>query len=106
MMFDVSGNVLENMNPTTWKNYFFRNGMTARFHGQKNGTTAKVSLDRQEAIARMEDASIDSIPSGVTRYWRTLPKQFAARFSDAQAPTALNSAAFRQKWLDIVKAEF
>src|ERR1043166_5566230 len=106
MMFAVSGNVMENMDPATWKNYFFRNGMTVSFGGGENGLTKQVPLERQEALARMEDASIRSIPSGVTRFWRTLPRQFAARFPDAQAPTVLNSAAARQKWLDIAKAEF
>jgi hypothetical protein len=107
MMFVVTGNMLENMKVATiWKNYFFRNGMTARFHGQKNGTTDKIDLDRQETVARMSNSAIDSIPSGGTRYWGTLPADFAVRFPDAQAPTALDSPAARQKWLDIAKAEF
>jgi hypothetical protein len=106
MMFAISGNILENMNPTTWKNYFFRNGMTVAIGGEKNGTTKQVPLTRQEDLATMPDTKIDSIPSGLTRYWRTLPKQFATRFPKEGAPTSLNSAQARQKWLDIARAEF
>jgi hypothetical protein len=105
MMFPISGNMMENMTPTVWKNYLFRNGMTVSFGGGENGSTSQLPVDRQEALARAEDSSIKSIPSGVTRYWRTLPRQFAARFPDAQAPTDLDSATARQKWLDIAKAE-
>lgn len=106
MMFAVSGNVLENMNPTTWKNYFFRNGMTVSMTGQPNGTANAISLERQEELAQAPDSSIQTIPSGLTRYWRTLPKQFAARFPDAGAPVAVNTPALRQKWLDLARAEF
>lgn len=106
MMFAVSGNILENMNPTTWKNYFFRNGMTVSMTGQPNGGTTAISLERQEELAQTPDSGIQTIPSGLTRFWRTLPKQFAARFPDAGAPVALNTPARRQKWLDLARAEF
>lgn len=106
MMFAISGNILENMNPTTWKNYFFRNGMTVSIGGQKNGKATPIPLERQEELARMPDSAIESIPSGLTRYWRTLPKQFAARYPSEGAPIALNSPEARQKWLNIARAEF
>jgi hypothetical protein len=106
MMFAVSGNMLEDMNAPIWENYFFRNGMTVGFKGRKNGTSKPISEDTQDDVAHKADTEIDRIPTGVTRYWRTLPSQFAARFPEAQAPTVLNSAAARQKWLDIAKAEF
>jgi hypothetical protein len=102
----VSGNVMENMAPKTWKNYFFRNGMTVKIDGETNGSTAQIPIDRQEALAMSPYKAIISIPSGVTRFWRTLPRQFAARFPDVGAPSSLASPTARQKWLDVVKSEF
>jgi len=106
MMFAVSGNVLEDMDDKPWKNYFFRNGMTVSIGGQLNGTTDSIPVERQEELAMMPDSAITSIPSGLTRYWRTLPKQFAALFPNENAPTALSSREARQKWLDMARAEF
>jgi hypothetical protein len=84
MMLAVSGNVMENMDGRTWKNSFFRSGMTVSIGGEANGSTNEVSLERQEALARMPDKEITSIPSGMTRFWRTLPKDFASRYPDEQ----------------------
>lgn len=106
MMFAISGNVMENMNPTTWKNYFFRNGMTVSIGGEKNGSTTQVPLERQEALALMPNAEISAIPSGMTRFWRTLPSEFAARYPNEGVPSALNSTAARDKWLDVARSEF
>lgn len=106
MMFPVSGNILEDMTPKPWQNYFFRNGMTVAIGGQANGTSTPIPIARQEELARMPDTEITSIPTGLTRYWRTLPKQFAARFPDAGAPIKLDSQPARQKWLDIARVEF
>src|SRR3954447_5027195 len=105
MMLAISGNVLENMDPTTWQNFFFRNGMTVSIGGQRNGTTTPIPLDQQEALARMADNQITSIPSGLTRFWRTRPRDSAALFPTSGAPTSLGTPAQRQKWLDLVKAE-
>ena len=106
MMFPISGNMMENMDNGPWKNWFFRNGMTVRMENQKNGTTAQVPLDRQKELALMSDANIIRIPSGVTRFWRTKPEQFAARFPTEAAPQSLNTPQDRQKWLDIARSEF
>jgi hypothetical protein len=105
MMFPISGDVMENMNPKTWKNYFFRNGMTVAIDGETNGSTVQIPIEKQEAFASSPDHAIVSIPSGVTRFWRTLPRQFAARFPDSQAPSMLDSATARQKWLNLAKSE-
>jgi hypothetical protein len=105
MMLAVSGNVMENMDGRTWKNYFFRNGMTVSIGGETDGSTNQVSLERQEALARMPDQEITSIPSGMTRFWRTRPKEFASRYPKEKVPVALNSPEMRQRWLDIARAE-
>ena len=106
MMFPISGNMMENMDNGPWKNWFFRNGMTVRMQNQRNGTTAQIPVDRQKELALMSDANILRIPSGVTRFWRTKPAQFAARFPNEGVPQSLNTPQDRQKWLDIARAEF
>jgi hypothetical protein len=80
--------------------------MTVSIGGEVNGSATQVTLDRQEALAQMEDSAITAIPSGITRFWRTLPRQFAARYPSEGVPAVLNSATARQKWLDIVRSEF
>jgi hypothetical protein len=62
MMFPISGNVMENMNPKTWKNYFFRNGMTVAIDGEANGSTLQIPIEKQEAFASSPDNAIVSIP--------------------------------------------
>jgi hypothetical protein len=106
MMFPISGNMMENMESGPWENYFFRNGMTVTIGGEKNGSTTQVSIERQEALAQMADAEISAIPSGVTRFWRTLPRQFAARYANEGVPSVLKSKSARQKWLDLARSEF
>ena len=105
MMFPISGNMLEDMTPSPWQNFFFRNGMTVRMAGQPNGTTTQVPLDRQEALAQLPDTGIERIPSGLTRFWRTRPEQFAAQFPAEGVPAKLDTPAKRQKWLDTARAE-
>ena len=73
--------------------------------GETNGSTVQIPIEKQEAFASSPDHAIVSIPSGVTRFWRTLPRQFAARFPDSEAPFMLDSATARQKWLDLAKSE-
>ncbi|NGZ10892.1 MAG: hypothetical protein CV088_16150 [Nitrospira sp. LK70] len=105
MMFPVSGNMIENMRGGLWKNYFFRNGMIVVIEGQPNGTTEQIPSDRQNELARMTEVKITRIPSGVTRFWRTMPKQFAARFPNEAIPHRLTTIQERQQWLNIVRAE-
>lgn len=104
LMFAVSGNILEDMDGT-WENYFFRNGMTVRMSGQPNGSTSQIPLARQEELARAANDAIDSIPTGLTRYWRTTPALFAKRFPDAGVPSSLASSADQQRWLELAQQE-
>ncbi len=85
MMFPISGNVMENMNPKTWKNYFFRNGMTVAIDGETNGSTIQIPIEKQEAFASSPDNAILSIPSGITRFWRTLRFEATPSFPERAA---------------------
>jgi hypothetical protein len=105
MMFPVSGNVLENMDES-WKNWFFRNGMTVRMPNQPNDSPQQIPLDRQKELALMANSEIVRIPSGLTRFWRTTPAIFAARFPNEGVPTTLTTAENRRRWLDITRVEF
>lgn len=104
MMFAVSGNMMENMNGP-WTNWFFRNGMTVRMPNQPNNTHTQVPIDRQMELALMPDAQIIRIPSGLTRFWRTLPRQFAARFPNETVPQDLATPERRQSWLNLTRSE-
>mgnify|MGYP007067072523 CR=1 FL=1 len=106
MMFPVSGNMMENMGGGHWKNYFFRNGMTVAIGGQLNGRTEQVPLDRQKELALMPDVKITRIPSGVTRFWRTMPGQFAAHYPNEAIPERVTTPQDKQQWLNIVRSEF
>ncbi len=106
MMFPITGNMLENMDHTPFKNYFFRNGMTVLMKGQRNGTTDNIDLARQDALALMPTSAIRGIPSGRTRLWRTLPSEFAAFDPASGAPASLATAQERQAWLDLAAREF
>jgi len=106
MMFPIGGNMMEDMDNSPWKNYFFRNGMTVSIRGQPNGQTDQIPLDRQKELARISDTAITRIPSGSTRFWRTLPRQFAERFPGEGAPASLATSTDMQRWLDLVRAEF
>jgi len=101
MMFPASGNIIENGN-----NYFFRNGMTVVLGGQPNGTSTPIALDYQDELALMPNSAITSVPSGLTRFWRTRPQQFAARYPESGAPADLHSAAAVRRWLDLARSEF
>ena len=106
MMFPISGNLMEDMGGGPWRNWFFRNGMTVRMPNQPNGTESQISMDRQRELALMADANIASIPSGLTRFWRTKPAQFAARFPGEGVPVNVTNSEKRQKWLNIARTEF
>lgn len=106
MMFPVSGNIMEDMGGGPWTNWFFRNGMTVRMPNQPNNTGQQIQLDRQKELAHMADSEIVRIPSGMTRFWRTRPAQFAARFPNEETPQSLTTAEDRQRWLDIARTEF
>lgn len=54
MMFPISGNVMENMNPQTWKNYFFRNGMTVATDGETNGSTVQIRSKNKRLSRRRQ----------------------------------------------------
>ena len=105
MMFPVSGNMMENMKGP-WTNWFFRNGMVVRFKDQPNDSPDQISLVRQEELIFAPPEAIERIPTGLTRLWRTLPAQFAAKYPKSGAPSSLDTPAARQKWLETAKAEF
>ena len=100
MMFAVSGNIVEDN-----KNYFFRNGMTVKMPGFDNGSAGKIDRDVQIAAAKKENSAITRIPSGLTRFWRTLPRHLATLYSDSGAPQAVTENADRQVWLDVARKE-
>src|SRR5262245_4790297 len=104
MMLPISGNMMENMDGP-WKNWFFRNGMTVRMPNQPNNTPQQITLDRQKELALLANSEIVSIPSGMTRFWRTRPAQFAARFPNEPIPQNMNTPEKRQQWLNIAQAE-
>lgn len=106
LMFPISGNMMENMNFSPWKNYFFRNGMTVEIDQQPNATTSQIPIAHQEALAHMPDSAVTSIPSGLLRFWRTLPRQFAERYPGDGVIPNVGSRAAQQKWLDVARAEF
>ena len=105
MMFPVSGNVMEDMGSGTFKNYFFRNGMTVRMKGQANATTVGIDLPTQIRLANADATEIESIPSGVTRFWRTMPQQFASAVPGEAIPRGVKTPADAQRWLEITRAE-
>jgi len=105
MMFPVSGNLMENMEGP-WTNWFFRNGMTVRMPNQQNNTGSQIAMERQRELALMADTDIVKIPSGITRFWRTKPAQFAARFPSEGVPVNVATDQNRQKWLNIARTEF
>jgi hypothetical protein len=67
MMFPIDGKLIENS-----KNYFFRNGMTVSFGDGKNGSTAQIPFDQQDAVANNPDSAITFVPTGLTRLWGTM----------------------------------
>lgn len=103
MAFPVSGNVLEKKNGASFKNNFFRNGMSIA--SPYNGKSDKIPLEEQDRLARAPDAEITGLPTGAARYWRTLARHLAAKAMDIDVPSELNSADRRQRWLDVVKSE-
>lgn len=105
MMFPVSGNLLENPNGPR-ENYFTRHGMVVGFKGQPNGTRAPVKDDRQNELIFASADQIDHIKTGLTRFWRTLPRQFAERYPKSGAPKLLDEPNDRTKWLEVAKTEF
>jgi hypothetical protein len=106
MMFPVSGNMMENMDDEPWKNWFFRNGMTVSMPGQQNNRHEQVPLARQKELALLPNTEIAGIPSGITRFWRTRPAQFAKRFPNEDIPHTVTTPQDRQKWLNITQSEF
>jgi hypothetical protein len=105
-MFAISGNVVEDMKiKGVFKNYFFRNGMTASVKRGVNDEGEELSLDAQISLAMTADEGILSIPSGRTRFWSTLPNEFASRFPTAGAPSDVATKERRTKWLSLVRQE-
>jgi hypothetical protein len=104
--FPIAGNMLEDMEDDgSLKNYFFRNGMTASFRAGVNGNGAELTLEDQEALAATASESVLSVPTGLTRYWRTRPADFAARFPDSGAPPNTAGAENRAAWLALAQTE-
>jgi hypothetical protein len=100
MMFAVSGNIIEN-----GRNYFFRNGMTVSFKEAGNGTTNSVPLSLQKSLLVAPNDQVTRIKTGLTRFWRTLPSQFALAYPDAHAPSSVDTQAQRLAWLSLVQTE-
>jgi hypothetical protein len=100
MMFPVSGNIIENGG-----NYFFRNGMTVRMPGFVNAGTRPIALEAQRALAQQPNTAVTGIPSGLSRFWRTLPRHFADLFPEKGAPRKLDTAEAQQKWMAIVQSD-
>jgi hypothetical protein len=100
MMFPVSGNVIEDN-----QNIFFRNGMTVYMPGFKNWSTDKIDRDVQLAAAKKANSAITKIPSGLTRFWRTLPRHLATLYPDSGAPEAVTEKEGRQAWLEVARKE-
>lgn len=105
MMFPVSGNMLEQQGTRPFQNFFYRNGMLVEMTGQPNGTQAQIPTDRQDKLAQAPDKAIAAIPTGMTRFWRTTPAEYAKRFPTMDVQPSLKTPAGRQKWLDTVKLE-
>lgn len=104
--FPIAGNMLEDMEGDgRLKNYFFRNGMTTSFRAGVNANGVELTLEDQEALAMAEDGAALSIPTGFTRFWRTLPADFAARFPDDGAPPNSAGAENRAAWLNLARTE-
>jgi len=100
MMFPVSGNVIENN-----QNIFFRNGMTVYMQGFENWSTSKMDHDVQLKAAKKESSAIERIPSGLARFWRTLPRHVAGFYPDSGAPEAVKEDDQREAWLEVVRKE-
>ncbi|MDQ0513519.1 hypothetical protein [Ancylobacter amanitiformis] len=100
-MFPVAGNIIED-----GRNFFFRNGMTVNLGDGTHASRRPIPLKLQEELAQRGDAQILSIPSGLTRYWRSRPHQVAVLFPDKRAPEAVNTAEQRALWLRIARDEF
>jgi hypothetical protein len=102
-MIPIAGNILEDMSGEGWKNYFFRNGMTASVRRDVNGHGDELALDDQETLS--QNGAVLSIPSGMTRPWRTTPAEFSAHFPAEGAAEDLHTEAGRAHWLDRTKTE-
>ena len=100
LMIAIGGNIVENGG-----SYFFRNGMTVRFTGQPTGSADPIELAEQRRLAAAGFDEIERVPSGLTRPWRTLPKQFATAFPNAGAPKTVTGKADREKWLRLAQTE-
>lgn len=104
--FPIAGNMVEDMEGDgSLKNYFFRNGMTASFRAGVNGNGTELTLEDQETLATTATESVLSVPTGLTRFWRTRPADFAARFPDAGAPPSSVGAENRAAWLALAQTE-
>ena len=100
MMFAISGNIIEDK-----KNFFFRNGMTVVMSGFPHRSTRSIEEDVQRKSAEQPNTLITKIPTGLTRYWRTLPRHFAMLYPDRSAPIKMGRNVEWQKWLEIVRTE-
>jgi hypothetical protein len=105
-MFAISGNIIEDMDgPGIFKNWLFRNGMTTSFKRGVNGYDTELAMAEQRELAMRPNDAVLSIPSGMTRFWRTELAQMRARFPDSGAPANVNGAANRAAWLGVVQKE-
>ena len=94
-MFAVTANIIEDMETKgVFKNY--RNGMTVSVKRGINGGDADLSVDAQRILALTAEENIVQIPSGKTRFWSTLPRQFASRFPNAGVPASAATKKARE----------
>lgn len=106
MSFPVSGFAIEQKGGAGFRNFLFRNGVL--IGGPHNANPSQIPIEEQEKLARMSEAEIAAafpIPSGSTRYWRTLPHQLAARVMGLDIPPQINTPERRLKWLETTRAE-
>lgn len=98
MMFPVEGNIIENR-----MSYYFRNGMTVVVKGFDHRSTEPIDLVAQRSL--LGSATLESIPSGLTRLWRTRPEHMAKLFPNESIPQGVDITQRRDRWLQIAKAE-
>jgi hypothetical protein len=94
------------------KELFLQKGHNRGDVGFSSCKSSPIWEDLQRSLAEQSNTLITSIPSGLARYWRTLPRHFARVYPDKGAPIYPDKAAPRkmekeeqQKWLEIVRTE-
>jgi hypothetical protein len=106
MSFPVSGFAIEQRGGAGFRNFLFRNGML--IGGPHNAVSTQIPLEEQEKLAKAPEAGLAAtfpIPTGSTRFWRTMPYNLAARVMGMDIPPQINTPERRLKWLETARAE-